>query len=68
MNNNGCFFLAGPPCSPHSVMKTALLIDEDRVLRHSLALWLRQAEWLVLEADDHETRRAVANLDLGPSL
>jgi phosphoribosyl 1,2-cyclic phosphodiesterase/ActR/RegA family two-component response regulator len=41
-------------------MKTALLIDEDRVLRHSLALWLRQAEWLVLEADDGETGRAIA--------
>jgi phosphoribosyl 1,2-cyclic phosphodiesterase/ActR/RegA family two-component response regulator len=41
-------------------MKTALLIDEDRILRHSLALWLRQADWLVLEADDGETGRAMA--------
>ena len=41
-------------------MKTALLIDEDRILRHSLALWLRQADWLVLEADDGETGRAIA--------
>src|SRR5580658_9580219 len=41
-------------------MKTALLIDEDRILRHSLATWLRQADWLVLEADDGETGRAMA--------
>ena len=31
-------------------MKSALLIDEDRVVRHSLAQWLRQAGWAVLEA------------------
>jgi phosphoribosyl 1,2-cyclic phosphodiesterase/CheY-like chemotaxis protein len=41
-------------------MKSALLIDEDRVTRHALALWLRQAGWNVLEADDGETGLAIA--------
>src|SRR5580658_9937888 len=48
-------------------MKTALLIDEDQILRHSLALWLRQADWLVLEASDGETGRAMA-VEQKPSL
>jgi phosphoribosyl 1,2-cyclic phosphodiesterase/ActR/RegA family two-component response regulator len=41
-------------------MKTALLIDEDRVLRHALAQWLRQAGWNVLEADDGVTGLNIA--------
>ncbi len=41
-------------------MSTALLIDEDRVLRHALAQWLRQAGWSVLEADDGATGLAIA--------
>jgi CheY-like chemotaxis protein len=41
-------------------MKTALLIDEDRVTRHALALWLRQAGWNVLEADDGATGMTIA--------
>jgi phosphoribosyl 1,2-cyclic phosphodiesterase/ActR/RegA family two-component response regulator len=48
-------------------MKTALLIDEDRILRHSLALWLGQEGWLVLQADDGETGRAIA-IEQKPSL
>ena len=48
-------------------MKTALLIDEDQVLRHSLALWLRQAGWIVLEADEGATGLAIA-LEQKPSL
>jgi phosphoribosyl 1,2-cyclic phosphodiesterase/CheY-like chemotaxis protein len=48
-------------------MKTALLIDEDQVLRHSLALWLRQAGWLVLEADEGATGLAIA-LEQKPTL
>jgi phosphoribosyl 1,2-cyclic phosphodiesterase/CheY-like chemotaxis protein len=49
------------------VIKTALLIDEDRVLRHSLALWLRQAGWFVLEADEGATGLAIA-LEQKPTL
>ncbi|MGA2750636.1 MAG: response regulator [Verrucomicrobiota bacterium] len=41
-------------------MKTALLIDEDRVARHSLAEWLRQAGWDVLEAEEGATGLAIA--------
>jgi phosphoribosyl 1,2-cyclic phosphodiesterase/ActR/RegA family two-component response regulator len=41
-------------------MKSALLIDEDRVLRHALAQWLRQAGWNVLEADEGATGLAIA--------
>ncbi|MGH9591473.1 MAG: response regulator, partial [Bryobacteraceae bacterium] len=41
-------------------MKTALLIDEDRVVRESLAHWLRQAGMAVLEAPDGETGLALA--------
>jgi phosphoribosyl 1,2-cyclic phosphodiesterase/CheY-like chemotaxis protein len=41
-------------------MSTALLIDEDRVLRHALAQWLRHAGWNVLEADDGATGLAIA--------
>jgi phosphoribosyl 1,2-cyclic phosphodiesterase/ActR/RegA family two-component response regulator len=41
-------------------MKTALLIDEDWVIRHALGQWLRQAGWNVLEADDGETGLAIA--------
>jgi phosphoribosyl 1,2-cyclic phosphodiesterase/CheY-like chemotaxis protein len=41
-------------------MKTALLIDEDRILRHSLALWLREAGWTVLEADEGATGLSIA--------
>jgi phosphoribosyl 1,2-cyclic phosphodiesterase/DNA-binding NarL/FixJ family response regulator len=48
-------------------MKSALLIDEDRVLRHSLALWLRQAGWFVMEADDGATGLAIA-LEQRPNL
>ena len=48
-------------------MKTALLIDEDRILRHSLAQWLSQAGWRVLEAADGETGRAMA-LEQKPAL
>jgi phosphoribosyl 1,2-cyclic phosphodiesterase/ActR/RegA family two-component response regulator len=48
-------------------MKTALLIDEDRVMRHSLALWLRQAGWVVLEADDGATGLTMA-LEQKPAL
>jgi phosphoribosyl 1,2-cyclic phosphodiesterase/ActR/RegA family two-component response regulator len=49
------------------VKKTALLIDEDRVLRHSLALWLRQEDWTVLEADEGATGLAIA-LEKKPAL
>jgi phosphoribosyl 1,2-cyclic phosphodiesterase/ActR/RegA family two-component response regulator len=48
-------------------MKTALLIDEDRILRHSLAQWLRQAGWVVLEADEGATGLAIA-LEQKPAL
>jgi phosphoribosyl 1,2-cyclic phosphodiesterase/ActR/RegA family two-component response regulator len=48
-------------------MKTALLIDEDRILRHSLALWLRQAGWVVLEADEGATGLSIA-LEQKPDL
>jgi phosphoribosyl 1,2-cyclic phosphodiesterase/CheY-like chemotaxis protein len=48
-------------------MKSALLIDEDRVMRHSLALWLRQAGWIVLEADEGATGLAIA-LEQKPNL
>jgi phosphoribosyl 1,2-cyclic phosphodiesterase/CheY-like chemotaxis protein len=48
-------------------MNTALLIDEDRILRHSLALWLRQAGWVVLEADEGATGLAIA-LEQKPAL
>jgi phosphoribosyl 1,2-cyclic phosphodiesterase/FixJ family two-component response regulator len=48
-------------------MKTALLIDEDRVVRHSLAQWLRQAGWNVLEADEGATGLALA-LEQKPAL
>jgi phosphoribosyl 1,2-cyclic phosphodiesterase/CheY-like chemotaxis protein len=48
-------------------MKTALLIDEDRVTRHALAQWLRQAGWNVLEANDGETGLAIA-LEQKPQL
>jgi CheY-like chemotaxis protein len=41
-------------------MKSALLIDEDRVFRHALAQWLRQAGWSVLETDDGSTGLAIA--------
>ena len=41
-------------------MKTALLIDEDRVVRESLAHWLRQAGLAVIEAADGETGRDLA--------
>jgi len=41
-------------------MKTALLIDEDRVVRESLAQWLRQAGLAVIEAADGETGRDLA--------
>jgi phosphoribosyl 1,2-cyclic phosphodiesterase/CheY-like chemotaxis protein len=41
-------------------MKTALLIDEDQVVRESVARWLRQAGLAVLEAADGETGLAVA--------
>jgi phosphoribosyl 1,2-cyclic phosphodiesterase/ActR/RegA family two-component response regulator len=41
-------------------VKTALLIDEDRVIRHALAQWLRQAGWNVLEADEGATGLAIA--------
>jgi phosphoribosyl 1,2-cyclic phosphodiesterase/ActR/RegA family two-component response regulator len=48
-------------------MKTALLIDADHLLRHSLALWLRQAGWVVLEADEGATGLAIA-LEQKPAL
>jgi phosphoribosyl 1,2-cyclic phosphodiesterase/ActR/RegA family two-component response regulator len=48
-------------------MKSALLIDEDRIMRHSLALWLRQAGWAVLEADEGATGLAMA-LEQKPGL
>lgn len=48
-------------------MKTALLIDEDRVLRHALATWLRQAGWGVLEADEGATGLSIA-LEQKPAL
>ena len=48
-------------------MKTALLIDEDRILRHSLSQWLRQAGWVVLEADEGATGLAIA-LEQKPAL
>ncbi|MGA2175260.1 MAG: response regulator [Verrucomicrobiota bacterium] len=48
-------------------MKTALLIDEDRVMRHSLAQWLRQAGWNVLEADEGATGLSLA-LEQKPAL
>jgi phosphoribosyl 1,2-cyclic phosphodiesterase/CheY-like chemotaxis protein len=48
-------------------MKTALLIDEDRILRHSLAQWLRQAGWTVLEADEGATGLSIA-LEQKPAL
>jgi phosphoribosyl 1,2-cyclic phosphodiesterase/ActR/RegA family two-component response regulator len=48
-------------------MKTALLIDEDRVARHALAQWLRQADWSVLEADEGATGLAIA-LEQKPQL
>jgi DNA-binding response OmpR family regulator len=41
-------------------MKTALLIDEDPVLRHSLAQWLGQAGWIVLEAGDGAAGLSIA--------
>ena len=41
-------------------MKTALLIDEDPVVRESLARWLRQAGLAVIEAADGETGRDLA--------
>src|SRR5271156_4413165 len=48
-------------------MKSALLIDEDRVARHSLAMWLRQEGWVVLEADDGATGLSIA-LEQKPNL
>src|SRR5665213_3168538 len=48
-------------------LKTALLIDEDHVVRLSLAQWLRQAGWAILEAEDGETGLALA-LDKKPDL
>jgi len=41
-------------------MKTALLIDEDQVVRESLARWLRQTGLAVIEAADGETGMALA--------
>ncbi|MDB6052628.1 MAG: hypothetical protein JWN25_151 [Verrucomicrobiales bacterium] len=35
-------------------MKTVLLIDDDKVLRHVLSTWLRAAGWSVHEAQDGE--------------
>ena len=48
-------------------MKSALLIDEDRVPRHALAQWLREAGWNVLEADEGATGLALA-LEKKPAL
>ena len=48
-------------------MKTALLIDEDRIARSSLAEWLRQAGWKVLEADEGATGLSIA-LERKPAL
>jgi phosphoribosyl 1,2-cyclic phosphodiesterase/DNA-binding NarL/FixJ family response regulator len=48
-------------------MKTALLIEEDRVTRHALAQWLSQAGWNVLEADEGATGLALA-LERRPAL
>jgi len=48
-------------------MKSALLIDDDRVSRHALAMWLRQADWVVLEADDGATGLSIA-LEQKPNL
>jgi phosphoribosyl 1,2-cyclic phosphodiesterase/ActR/RegA family two-component response regulator len=48
-------------------MKSALLIDEDPVMRRSLAQWLRQAGWVVLEADEGATGLAIA-LEQKPDL
>lgn len=48
-------------------MKTALLIDDDQVSRASLAEWLREADWEVLEADEGESGVALA-LERKPSL
>ncbi|MGD1084572.1 MAG: response regulator, partial [Verrucomicrobiota bacterium] len=44
-------------------MKTALLIDQDREVRQSLALWLRQAGLAVSEAADGETGLSLALAD-----
>jgi phosphoribosyl 1,2-cyclic phosphodiesterase/ActR/RegA family two-component response regulator len=35
-------------------MKTVLLIDDDKVLRHALSTWLKAAGWSVYEAQDGE--------------
>ena len=43
-----------------SFVKTALLIDQDRDVRASLAEWLRQDGWDVLEAEEGETGIALA--------
>ena len=48
-------------------MKTALLIDEDRVSRASLAQWLSEAGWEVIEAEDGEGGVALA-LERKPEL
>jgi len=50
--------MAGSARAPR--MKTALLIDEDRMVRESLARWLRQAGLAVIEAADGETGRELA--------
>lgn len=48
-------------------MNTALLIDEDRVLRSSIAGWLRQAGWNVIEAEEGATGLILA-LERKPAL
>ena len=48
-------------------MKTALLIDEDRVMRSSVAGWLRQAGWNVVEAEEGATGLILA-LERKPAL
>ncbi len=48
-------------------MKTALLIDQDHDVRASLATWLRQTGWDILEAEEGETGLALA-LEQKPEL
>ena len=41
-------------------MKTVLIIDDDRVLRQSLATWLSNEGWRVFEAEDGEAGLSLA--------
>ncbi len=65
-----CFvivFFGGFCVNRGTFVKTALLIDQDRDVRVSLALWLRQAGWEVWEAEEGEAGVAMA-LDKKPEL